>query len=92
MFATEFNDLLDEEHKSINLTPENLINTIDELNGWIYVSFRVCNTDYYRRDLQVPRMTLIMACSEYCRMPCTCTRVRLTYNIAANAEWQSMRA
>ena len=49
MFATEFNDLLDEEHKSINLTPENLINTIDELNGWIYVSFRVCNIYYYQR-------------------------------------------
>jgi putative glutathione S-transferase len=49
MFATEFNDLLDEEHKSINIIPENLINTIDELNEWIYVSFRVCNTYYYHR-------------------------------------------
>lgn len=38
MFATEFNDLLDEKHKSINIIPENLIETIDELNGWIYVS------------------------------------------------------
>jgi putative glutathione S-transferase len=36
MFGTEFNDLLDEEHKSIDIIPENLINTIDELNGWIY--------------------------------------------------------
>jgi putative glutathione S-transferase len=44
MFATEFNDLLDEGHKSIDIIPENLINTIDELNGWIYVSFRMCNT------------------------------------------------
>jgi putative glutathione S-transferase len=44
MFATEFNDLLDEEHKSIDIIPENLINIIDELNGWIYVSLRMCNT------------------------------------------------
>jgi putative glutathione S-transferase len=49
MFATEFNDLLDEEHKSIDIIPENLINTIDELNGWIYVSFRMCNTYLYHR-------------------------------------------
>ena len=49
MFATEFNDLLDEEHKSINIIPESLINTIDELNEWIYVSFRVCNIYYYQR-------------------------------------------
>lgn len=49
MFATEFNDLLDEEHKSIDIIPENLINTIDELNGWIYVSFGACNADYYQR-------------------------------------------
>jgi hypothetical protein len=49
MFATEFNDLLDEEHKSISIIPGNLINTIDELNGWIYVRFIVFSTYYYQR-------------------------------------------
>jgi putative glutathione S-transferase len=52
MFATEFNDLLDEEHKSIDIIPENLINTIDELNEWIYVSFRVCNI-YYNQGAHI---------------------------------------
>jgi glutathionyl-hydroquinone reductase len=37
MFATEFDGLLHEEHRSINLIPETLTKTIDELNRWIYV-------------------------------------------------------
>jgi len=41
MFATEFDGLLDEEHKAINVIPENFIKTIDELNAWIYVGFTV---------------------------------------------------
>lgn len=33
---TEFNDLISEEHASIDLYPEALRERIDELNGWIY--------------------------------------------------------
>ena len=41
MFATEFDGLLDEEHKAIDIIPEDFIKTIDEFNAWIYVSFTV---------------------------------------------------
>jgi len=37
MFATEFDVLLDENHKSIKLVPEDLAPSIDELNQWVYV-------------------------------------------------------
>jgi putative glutathione S-transferase len=37
MFATEFDELLDEKHRSINIIPNNVISTIDEMNQWIYV-------------------------------------------------------
>lgn len=37
MFATEFDILLDEDHKSIKLVPEDLAPAIDELNQWVYV-------------------------------------------------------
>lgn len=36
MFATEFDILLDEDHKSIKLVPEDLAPAIDELNQWVY--------------------------------------------------------
>ncbi|KIN00573.1 hypothetical protein OIDMADRAFT_165197 [Oidiodendron maius Zn] len=36
MFATEFNDLLDEDHRSINIIPNSLIASIDKMNQWIY--------------------------------------------------------
>lgn len=38
MFATEFNDLLDEDHRSINIIPNSLIASIDKMNQWIYVT------------------------------------------------------
>lgn len=37
MFATEFDVLLDEDHMSIKLVPEDLAPAIDELNQWVYV-------------------------------------------------------
>jgi glutathionyl-hydroquinone reductase len=37
MFATEFDDLLDEEHRTIKIVPEDLRENIDTVNGWIYV-------------------------------------------------------
>ncbi|KAF5012883.1 hypothetical protein FDECE_1057 [Fusarium decemcellulare] len=36
MFGTEFDDLLDEEHKAIQLYPENLQKKIEETHEWTY--------------------------------------------------------
>jgi len=36
MFATEFDDLLDDDHKSVKLIPEDLAPAINELNKWVY--------------------------------------------------------
>ncbi|OCL13097.1 glutathione S-transferase Gst3 [Glonium stellatum] len=36
MFATEFDELLDNNYKSVELVPENLVSAIDELNQWVY--------------------------------------------------------
>ncbi|KAJ3466031.1 hypothetical protein MRS44_006689 [Fusarium solani] len=36
MFGTEFDDLLDEEHKAIQLYPENLQKQIEETHEWTY--------------------------------------------------------
>jgi putative glutathione S-transferase len=38
MLNTEFDGLLDEEFRSINLVPEELREKIDEVNEWVYVS------------------------------------------------------
>merc|ERR1712054_295928 len=36
MLGTEFNDLIDEEHRKIDLYPSNLRKDIDEAHSWIY--------------------------------------------------------
>lgn len=36
MFYHEFDDLLSEEYKNVELLPEALIKDIDETNTWIY--------------------------------------------------------
>jgi glutathionyl-hydroquinone reductase len=36
MFYYAFDDLLDEEHKGLNLFPENLRKDIEEMNEWVY--------------------------------------------------------
>lgn len=36
MLYTEFDDLLDEEHKGVDLFPEGLRKEIEEMNGWVY--------------------------------------------------------
>lgn len=38
MFSTEFDGLVSEEHRSVELVPKELEGTIDDLNAWIYVS------------------------------------------------------
>lgn len=37
MFGTEFDELLDAEHRGIQLVPEALAGQIDEINSWVYV-------------------------------------------------------
>jgi glutathionyl-hydroquinone reductase len=39
MFATEFDELIDEGHKNISIVPSELRATIDEMNQWIYVTY-----------------------------------------------------
>jgi len=36
MFGTEFDALLDEEHRGVKLVPQEFAETIDEINAWIY--------------------------------------------------------
>jgi putative glutathione S-transferase len=38
MFETEFDGLLGDEFRSINLVPEEARERIDEINEWVYVS------------------------------------------------------
>ena len=44
MFSTEFDGLLDEEHRAVIIIPEELTQTVDVLNGWIYVRSVLQNT------------------------------------------------
>jgi putative glutathione S-transferase len=37
MFATEFDELIDEKHRNISILPRGLTALIDEMNQWIYV-------------------------------------------------------
>jgi len=36
MFYYAFDDLLDDEHKKLDLFPENLRKDIEEMNEWVY--------------------------------------------------------